>query len=294
MQLTARTWVAATVVVALLLALAAWFVLIDPVRAEAADLRSQTADAVARNEQLASQTQVLRQQFANLPDKEAELAALGEALPAEVELPTLIRTVDGFADETGVTVMSIAPGAATPVVDPAVAAAAAAPAPAPTEGAAPADGAAAPVEPVVPAGPVTMATPLTTTVIGDFFDAQAFLRRMQADMPRAFLVRDLSVTAEDRQDAGGGRPATTAGDVTMTITADVFSRPDPAGAAGAATTPPATSQPSTPVPTTPAPGASPAPGATLAPSPGPDGGAPATPPPGPGAPLPSQEPAAAT
>lgn len=284
MQLTARTWVAATVVVALLLAVAAWFVLIDPVRAEASDLRSQTADTVARNEQLASQTEVLRQQFANLPDKEAELAALGEALPSEVELPTLIRAIDRFANETGVTVMSIAPGAATPVVDPAAAAAAAAPAPVPAEGAPPADGTEAPVEPPAPAGPATMATPLTTTVIGDFFDAQAFLRRLQTDMPRAFLVRNLSVTAESAQDAGGGRPATTTGDVTMTITADVFSRPDAAGGAdGAATTAP---------PAAPAPGTSPAPGGAL--SPPPAGDVPAPPAPGSGAPLPTEPPAAVT
>lgn len=287
MQLTARTWVAATVVLALLLAIAAWFLVINPVRAEAADLRSQTADAVGRNEQLASQAKVLRQQFANLPDKEAELDVLARALPADVELPTLIRTVDGFANTTGVTVMSIAPGVATPVVDPG---AAAAPTPSPTGSAAPTDGAsAAPAAPTAPVGLVTMSTPLTTTVIGDFFDAQAFLRKLQADMPRAFLVRDLSVTAETTQDAGGGRPATTAGDVTMTITADVFSRP---AAADAAATPSATSQPSTPV--SPAPGAAPAPSGTISPSPGPDGGAPATLPPGSGAPLPSQQPAAAT
>lgn len=261
-QPTARTWVAATVVLALVLAFAAWFLVINPVRADAASLRAEAADTQARNQQLSERTAVLRRQFANLPDKEAELDALAQALPADVELPTVIRTLDGFAHDTGVTVMSMTPGTPTPVLAPAAAAPAPAAtdgAPAPADGATPADGSApatAPA-PAAPAGPVTMATPVTTTVIGDFFDAQAFLRRLQADMPRAFLVRALSVTAEGAQDAGAGRPATTPGDVTMTITADVFSRAaDPAGAAPTPTPAPAPgATPSGPPPGVPDPAA---------------------------------------
>lgn len=285
MQLTARAWVAATVVLGLILALAAWFLVIDPVRADAAALRGEAADTQARNQQTVERTKVLRRQFANLPQKQAELDELAQALPAGVDLPGLITAIDGFAGETGVTIMSISPGAAAPVVDPAAEAAAAAPAPAPTESAAPTDGSAtAPTEPAAPAGPVTIAIPVTTTVIGNFFDAQAFLRQLQTKMPRAYLVRNLSVTAEDQQDAAGGRPATTTGDVTMTITADVFSRPTSAPATSA--TPPTPAQPGAP--------STPAPGGTLTPTPGPAGGAPAPAAPGPSAPLPAQPPAAVT
>ena len=281
MQPTARTWVAATAVLALLLAIAAWFLLVNPVRADAASVRAEAADTQARNDQLVERTTVLRRQFADLPDQQATLDELAEALPADVALPTLIRTVDGFASTTGVTVMSLTPGAATAVVDPAAAATTAAPAPAPTGDAsaapAPTDGSPtpAPGTSAAPAGPTTMATPVTITVIGDFFDAQAFLRKLQAEMPRAFLVRDLSVTAEDPQDAGGGRPATTAGDVTMTVTADVFSRPSDPDASAAA--PAAPTAPATPGPT---PGATPAPGsAPSTPAPAPASGAGAVVPP---------------
>ena len=261
-QPTARTWVAATVVLALLLAIAGWFLLVNPVRADAASVRAEAADAQARNDQLVERTAVLRRQFADLPDQRATLDVLTRALPPEVQLPTLIRAVDGFASTTGVTVMSLTPGTATAVVDPAAAAAPAptldaTPAPAPTDGGA----TPAPETPAAPAGPVTMATPVTITVIGDFFDAQAFLEKLQAEMPRAFLVRDLSVTAEDAQDAGGGRPATTAGDVTMTVTADVFSRSSVPDAAAT----PAPAAPTVPV----APGATPQPAPGIpAPSPG--------------------------
>lgn len=276
-QLTARTWVAATVVLALLLAIAAWFLLINPVRADAATVRAEAADTQARNDQLVARTEVLRRQFADLPDQQAKLDLLEQALPADVQLPTLIRAVDGFASTAGITVMSLTPGAATAVVDPAAAAAAAAPAPtagtAPTP--APTDGSTTPVPrtPAVPAGPVTMATPVTITVIGDFFDAQAFLKKLQADMPRAFLVRDLSVTAEDAQDAGGGRPATTAGDVTMTVTADVFSRSSApeASAPGAAPAPAATTAPGATPSAPPATGSTPS---TTAPAPSPGAGSP--------------------
>ncbi len=257
-QLSARTWVAGTVVVALLLLAASWFLVIGPVRAEAAGLREETATADQQNAALQARTAELKRQFANLPTEQRKLEALQEALPADVALPTLLRDITRYADQSGLTLMSVTPGTPAPVVDPA-AAPAAAPAPAPAEGGEgePAPDAAAPAE---PAGPTTTAIPITTTVIGEFFDAQGFLELLQTEMPRAYLVRSLSVTAEDAGDASGGRPTTMAGDVTLTITADVFARPstlDPESAAalpavpGGATAPSATPAPGAPAPIVP-------------------------------------------
>lgn len=259
-QLSARTWVAGAVVVALLLLVASWFLVIGPVRAEAAEVRDQTEAADQQNAALQARTAELKEQFANLPDEQRKLEALQEALPADVALPTLLRDITRYADRSGLTLMSVTPGTPEPVVDPAAAAAAAAtaaaPAPAPAESAEgePAPAAAAPAEPAEPVGPTTTAIPITTTVIGEFFDAQSFLESLQTEMPRAYLVRSLSVTAQNPGEASGGTPVTMAGDVTLTITADVFARPstlDPAGAA--------------PPPALPAPGEGAAP---LAPAPG--------------------------
>ncbi len=286
-QLSARTWVAGTVVVALLLLVGSWFLLVGPVRADAATLREQRVDAEAQNATLQAKTAELRRQFANLPDEQRTLEALQDALPADVALPTLLREISRYAGQSGLTLMSVTPGTPVPAAAPV------APAPAPAGDApgdaAPADeatppatddaaapGAAAPdAATPVPAGPSTTAIPVTATVIGPFFEAQDFLRLLQTEMPRAFLVRELSVTAEDAGDAAGGRPTTMAGDVTLTVTADVFARPSgldpdpsaqpvvpappsgtppPAGTAPpAGTEPPAGNPPATPAPAAPGP-----------------------------------------
>ncbi len=267
-HLSARAWVAGTVVVALLLLVASWFLLIGPVRAEAAELRDETVSVEQQNAALQARTAELRRQFASLPTEQQKLEGLQEALPSDVALPTLLRDISQYARQSGLTLMSVTPGTPAPVVDPAAAAAAAAPGPAPAEGG---ETAPAPVEgeepaspdaaaPSTPAGPTTTAIPITTTVIGEFFDAQSFLRLLQTEMPRAYLVRDLSVTAEDGGDASGGRPVTMAGDVTLTITADVFARPStleesptvlPTVPAPDATTPLATPAPGVPAPIAP-------------------------------------------
>ena len=226
MLTTARGWLAATAVVAVLLTTAVWFLLISPTRAEAAATRELTAAAEASNAQLVVRLEQLEQQFIELPAKEAELAAVRVAMPEDDALPELIRTVDAYAAETGVTLMSLAPGAPVlPVPDPAPAAPAA---PA-------ADGTVAPA-PVAPAGPVTVSIPLVTTVVGDYFEVKAFLEELQTGS-RAHLVTDLSLTAETPAEATGGKPATRPGDVTMTVTGSVFALRDLAATATPAVPP---------------------------------------------------------
>lgn len=239
-----RTWTAAALALALVLTAAAWSLLIGPERAQALALREQVAGAEAANTALAARTAQLQRQLADLPAKQAELAALREAVPPEAELPELLRTLDRYAAESAVTLMGVSPGAP-------VAAAAATPA-APATAATP--GEAVPVAPTAPvadpSAPAVVEVPLTLTVIGDFFAVESFLRRVQVDMDRALLVTGLSMTAEAPGEATGGRPATVSGDVTLTVTGKVFVLPDAASApAVAAPTPVA---PVAPVPADPA------------------------------------------
>lgn len=237
MLTTAKGWLAASSVVAVLLSTAVWFLVISPTRAEAAATRELTVAAEANNAQLVVRLEQLEQQFIELPAKEAELAAVRVAMPEDDAVPELIRTVDAYAADTGVTLMSMAPGA--PVVPAA---------PAPVAPAAPAaDGTVAPA-PVAPTGPVTVSIPLVTTVVGDYFEVKAFLEKLQTGT-RAHLVTDLSLTAETPAAATGGKPATQAGDVTMTVTGSIFALRDPAAVTA------------TPV-ASPSPGAAPAPSTT--------------------------------
>jgi type IV pilus assembly protein PilO len=235
-----RAWVAGTVVLCLLLVVASYFLLIGPKRAEAADLDLQTESTLSSNAALEVRVAELKAQFAELPDREAELAAVRRALPQDAAIPTLVRDLDALAAAQAVTLMSVTPGVGTVVVDPtAVVAAPAAPADgaAPAEGAAPADGAAAaPTDPAaaaaVPAGDVLLSVPTSLVVVGGFAEAETFLEKLQTELARAFLVSSLTVTAETTPAAAtGGKPAVDVGDVTMTITGSVFVLRSPDAAA---------------------------------------------------------------
>lgn len=245
-----RAWIAGTVVVGLLLAVAAWFLLISPKRAEAADTREQTVAAQAQNEQLREDIAELKADFAKLPRYEAELAAMRRALPEEDQLNLLIRDIEARSTATNVQLFSIKP--ATPVVYEGVAGGAGTVTPAAAAGnaaAAPAPGAAA--TPV--AGGVLVQVPVEITVKGQFHNSEAFLRSLQQDVTRDYLVTGLEITPIE-----GDEPGFTAvnGDVQVVITGYVFAFTDAANAQTGAVTPAAA----------PAQGATPAAGTTPEPT----------------------------
>lgn len=227
-----RTWSAATAALCVLLIVAAYFLLIAPKRAEAADLRDQTVAQDQANQQSRLKIQQLKAQYAELPSKQAELAVIKQQLPDNPALPTLIRTLTSMADASGVTLVSLAPApptavvvAAAPVVAPAVAPAAAA--------------AGAPVTAPVaaaPAAPTTSLFGIATTMIikGDYAASTLFVQKLQAagvakegtqtakagaQMARAFLVQSIKVAPN--ADAATATKAAK-GQVQTSITGQVF------------------------------------------------------------------------
>ena len=232
-----RTWSAATAALCVLLIVAAYFLLIAPKRAEAADLRDQTLAQDQANQQSRLKIQQLKAQYAELPTKQAELAVIKQQLPDNPALPTLIRTLASMADASGVTLVSLAPApptavvlAAAPVVAPVVA-------PAVAPAAAPAAGApvTAPVA-AAPAAPTTSLFGISTTMIikGDYAASTLFVQKLQAagvakegtqtakagaQMARAFLVQSIKVAPN--ADAATATKATK-GQVQTTITGQVF------------------------------------------------------------------------
>jgi hypothetical protein len=238
-----RVWVAGTVLLAVLVSAAGWFLLISPKRAEAAELEQQTEATELSNQQLEARIAQLKEQFAELPQYQAELAAIQQAMPGDPALPTLVRTLDDMADRHEVTLMSLAPGQPAAVQQPTPTA----PAEPAEDGAAEGEGAdadaagdaaaedaapaaadpAAPADPAatatpVGAGMVLVSVPVTLTTVGDFFASEMFLKDLQAEMTRAFLVQNLSITTEPGGEASGGKPATKNGDITTTISGSVF------------------------------------------------------------------------
>ncbi len=224
-----NTWVAGTVVVCVLLSVAAWFLLIAPTRAEAAQLRDTTATTAMSNDQLAAEIETLKAQFETIEDRRAELADVREAMPIEPKLADLNRKLEAEAAAAGVTLMRVAPGAAAPVVT-------AAPLPAaPVEGEAGATGETGAVAAPAPSSTL-LSIPLTIDVVGPFADVSSFLQAVQTDLGRDVLVQSLSVLAEDAAPASGAKPAVANGDVSLTLTGQIFVLPGaPVDAAPAAT-----------------------------------------------------------
>ncbi len=247
-MLSTRTsrWVAGAVALCLLLLVLTYLLLVSPRTAQAAELADADAAAVSQNDSLRIRTAQLKAQFVTLPQKQAELAEILRQVPPTADTPALVRTIDQLAVASGVDLQNITPGAATLLEAPGGVAAAA-----------PAGSA------VAPAGAV-VSVPQTLAVEGDYFQVVAFLRKLQTEMKRAFLVTGLEVSST----AGGGSGTATQGQVTVTITGSTFVL---AGAQTPSATPGAT--PGGTPPATPGPAAAPvSPGPTLSPGPAPSPG----------------------
>lgn len=245
------TWIIGTVLVALLLVAAIWFLLISPTMAKASDTRTQASTVEASNEQLRTQMNRLADQFKHLDEYKADLAKLRAQIPAEPDLAAYLRQLDGVASAHSVTLTAITPGTATAFA-PVVAQSAqstdvqgagttstsnsdtSTPQPAATKAAAPASS--------IPAGMV--AVPLSVTAVGTYDAIDSFLDAIQTQTPRLFLVSTVAGTSQKDQAASGGRPATHLGDLEATVTGYLYVLP-------------ATTKPAAPTPTPTAPPALP-------------------------------------
>ncbi len=196
-------WVAGTVAVCLGLLGLSYVLLIGPRRAEAADLAEQNVAAQEQNDALRIKTAQLKAQFVTLPERQAELAKILRQVPPTAKTPDLVRSLDSMATASGVTLKTVTPGAAQYLT-------------------------AATGQQTTPAAKdAVVAVPHTILVDGDYFQVVGFLRKLQGEMERAFLVTGLDVTAA----AEGG--SAVQGRVSLTITGRTFVLPSAAGSASA-------------------------------------------------------------
>jgi hypothetical protein len=226
------TWVGGTVVVALLLMVAGWFLLISPVLASAGETRLTAEDIEADNELARDRIETLKAQFAELDASKATLADLQKQVPTTGQLAAYLRQVDEQAVAHSVAVTAVSPG--TPeVFAPVAAAPAAAPA---TDGTATdgtgTDGATADAAtstaavapgPSAPGGLVDV--PVTMTAVGSYANVLAWIQGMQEQTDRLLLVTSITGTAQDDTAAGGGKPPTAVGDVELTLTGYLYVLP---------------------------------------------------------------------
>lgn len=246
------TWVAGTVVLALVLLAAGWFLLVGPVLTTAGETRAQAEEVRASNDQLQSKIVTLKKQFEELPGFQQQLAELQQKVPTTGDIAGYLRQIDAEAGARGVTLTTITPSsgelfspqaaAAEPAADGEAAATdGAATADAATgeatdgaaEGAAAADEAttdapAAPAGPVLPvvAAPVGMIdVPITITALGSYDNVMGWLEAVQQSVPRLQLVTSLNGVSQKDAEASGGRPATTVGDLELTVTGYLYVLP---------------------------------------------------------------------
>jgi len=189
-----KQWVAFTVVGVVAVLAAGWFLLVAPRHAEAAGLRQQTAEQEGANGQLRTALAVLKAQAKDLPKEQAKLALVAAKLPDNPAEPELLRALASAADTAGVELVSIAPGALTPVT-PAAAPTAPAVASKTPDAAAPGSVAVPPAAPAAAASSAgtLMAMPVTISVAGGYYEAEQYLAALE-DLTRAFRVTTLAIT----------------------------------------------------------------------------------------------------
>ena len=208
-----KQWIALTVVGALAIMAGGWFLIVSPKRSHAADLRTQ-ADAQERaNAQLETDLATLKAKAKALPAQQAKLAAVAAKIPNNSALPTLVRALNDAADNVGVELVSVSPGAATAV------------APAGAPGSVTAASASTTTPSVAAAGAAgtLQSLPMTLNVVGGYFQVAEFLDRLES-LQRAFKVTgfNLAPGLNPVKQAASQPSIDTGKSLTATITGMVF------------------------------------------------------------------------
>jgi Tfp pilus assembly protein PilO len=214
-----QQWAAGTAVVVLVIVAAGWFVAIAPQKHKAASVNSQAASEEQSNDGLRTRVTELTAQMSAVPAEEASVAAVAAKIPADPELPSYVRALSTIASQTGVDLISIAPGTPTAVVVPAATVS-----PAPT-----ASGAASASATPVAAAPAAslQAISVGIEVQGGYFQIQQFTAALQR-LARSTVVTTLSLAPGTSLKAAASPSASAAGPsaawkvLQANITASVF------------------------------------------------------------------------
>lgn len=239
----ASPWIVGTVLLCVGILALAWFVLISPQLAQASTVRDDAEQTRAHNVIQQKRVDTLKRQFAELDVYKAELAEIGSRIPSGAELPDLLRTFEAQAEVAGVTVVSTAAGvpeeffaAAEDAVSPPVQPGPDAGDEEATEETNAADGVATPTPVTGSTGDGVsgmVAVPVQVTVLGGYDAVTDFVRRVQGEIPRLYVVTTFEITGQEEQEASNGRPATQEGDAEMIINGYVYVLLDEEPGAGA-------------------------------------------------------------
>jgi Tfp pilus assembly protein PilO len=135
MSLTDRDRKIAIAIVPLLVLAAYWFLLLAPKREEAATASKELTKQTERRDTARTAANAARGAKTDFAADYGEIVRLGKAIPAGVDMPSLLVQLDRAAEGTGIRFTRVGQGQRTTPAP-------ASTAPAPTDGAAPADGSA--------------------------------------------------------------------------------------------------------------------------------------------------------
>jgi len=234
------TWVGGTVVVAVVMAVLAWFVQIGPTLDQASIASKAAEDAESHNQVLRTQLTKLKQEATKLDTYKAEVAALRKQVPEDAQLAEFFDQIDRYAAKAKVAIAGVTASPATAVVPPEQPKSAAtedassddaepSPSPSPSAGT---GGTKAPksTDPLAAQIPGFVAVPVDVSVLGSFEEVQDFVKELQ-NGARPFLVIGLKAAGEEPDpDPGKGLRAPQEGDLTITVSGYVYTYVDPTAA----------------------------------------------------------------
>lgn len=221
MTIYRNTWyVAAGAAILTLVVLGVGFtLLVSPVRAEAAQTQQQIDNARATQQSLELKLQRLKADAAKLGDYQIEMAKAQEALPESAAQPELTRTIEKLRVDSNVSVARVSWGTTT--VEPLIASGTPAGA-TPTPGTATTPGSTTAKQDDVTNQFQLMSTSLQIELAGGFDATSLFLKKLQEETPRAFLITsvDISAVPDDAEDSDGGKLKN--GDIKTNLSGKVF------------------------------------------------------------------------
>jgi Tfp pilus assembly protein PilO len=160
---TERLWTIGGGLSAVLLLAVGWLFLIGPKYDEAERIGVETVEAQQRITKLERRLADLRQQNADLPKYQEQLAVQRQALPSTAAISDLLRELQAAGDRTGVLVSGVAVGNATAVA---------------SQG-----------------GTRVLSLPINLTATGPVAKLNDFLHQLQQVQPRAVLIGGVNLTA---------------------------------------------------------------------------------------------------
>ena len=209
MARNARNILILGILILILLAVAYYFLLFSPLRAEyvaAYDERTQKEAQRQQIEQTVGQLEIIRR---NAPTIESQILEVSKRIPEQDEIPTLIVQIEEVAREADVTQIRIEPGAAE----------------------------------APPGGGDFSRIPITMSFEGTYEQLQEFLLRVR-NLARLVTINEVNYEPLDEQGGGTGGESTTNRSIenllTVEIVSEVYVQPAAGGdtaAAGAAPPP---------------------------------------------------------